>query len=42
MDKDLRQIKNQILDKSSCSNQDIDLIESALYDGEGITLEKGR
>ena len=41
MDKDLRQIKNQILEKSSCSNQDIDLIESALYDGEGVTLEKG-
>lgn len=41
MDTDLRHIKNQIIENASLSDQDINSIESALYDEEGITLEKG-
>ncbi|MBR3455546.1 MAG: YqhA family protein [Bacteroidaceae bacterium] len=38
---DLRQIKNQIVAKSSCTPEDVINIEEALYDEEGINAEKG-
>ena len=41
MTTDLRKIKNQIIEKASCSEQDLNDIEAALYDDEGINADKG-
>lgn len=41
MSTDLRQIKRQIIEKKSCSEQDVHDIETALYEGEGVDLKKG-
>lgn len=38
---ELREIKNHIIEKASCTEQDVNNIETALYDDEGIDQEKG-
>lgn len=41
MTADLRKIKNQIIEQSSCTEQNLNDIEAALYDDEGINADKG-